>query len=514
MMKRLAIMALLLQLPALAARAETKAGSCQLKEDEGFGKDVFRVQVGEAIRGTCGFYIQEFFKKKIINANIQIANASAKAMHCQYYAAFFDKAGTLIGCAGQGTFGGKGLAAGASTQLGSCLIPLPIGLHEAAVQYKIAFYESDQEIGKGASAARAPTAFRRKWTDATGSHSVEAELLDATGESVRLKKEDGQIVSVPLDKLSAADRRYVRYKELLHMPVPGAMGETDEGSCQLKEGDAFGKDAFTVQVGQKIKGTCKLYTMDFMGRKIINAGVAIVNTCDKAMHCQYYAAFFDKDGTLIGCAGQGTFGGKGLASGESTQLYCFIPLPAGVHEQAVQYKIAFYESDKEIGKAELEEGSRRHEKVSRAPQHDNPGPQDAQGPASQAAQERHPTGRQTRWFSIGPARKELGEVAKSRGHGLRSSQNHLAANYERILANSQPGSTVVLLFALDRADQNIPQEYQDLLPMPWAQIEAALKKGETVERAGKARGREIVLLAAPTEEKLQDLIHATTLLPP
>ena len=57
-------------------------------------------------------------------------NTSGKAMHCQYYVAFFDKAGALIGCAGQGTFDEKGLAAGESTQLGSCLIPLPAGFHE------------------------------------------------------------------------------------------------------------------------------------------------------------------------------------------------------------------------------------------------------------------------------------------------------------------------------------------------------------------------------------------------
>ena len=73
-------------------------------------------------------------------------------MHCQYYVAFFDEQGTLLGCAGQGTFGAKGLAAGETTQLGSCLIPLPAGLHEKAVRYKIAFYESDKEIGKGPAA--------------------------------------------------------------------------------------------------------------------------------------------------------------------------------------------------------------------------------------------------------------------------------------------------------------------------------------------------------------------------
>jgi hypothetical protein len=144
---------------------------------------------------------------------------------------------------------------------------------------------------------------------------------------------------------------------LLQIPALVALGETKEGSCQLKQGEAFDKDVFTVQVGQKIKGTCKFCIQDFFGQKIINAGVEIRNTSDKTMHCQYYVAFFDKDDKLIGCAGQGTFGEKGLAAGKTTQFgSCLIPLPAGLHEKAVRYQIAFYESDRQIGEADRESG--------------------------------------------------------------------------------------------------------------------------------------------------------------
>ncbi len=116
------------------------------------------------------------------------------------------------------------------------------------------------------------------------------------------------------------------------------------------------------------------------------------------------------------------------------------------------------------------------------------------------------------WFSAGPAWKELEKVAKSRGCDL-FSFNHTEEGYQRILSKSQPGSTVVLLFALDHPDKNIPEKYQNLLPVPWAEIEATLEKGETVERAGKARERKIVLLAAPTASQLNKLIHETRLLP-
>lgn len=127
-----------------------------------------------------------------------------------------------------------------------------------------------------------------------------------------------------------------------------------------------------------------------------------------------------------------------------------------------------------------------------------------------AAEDKRP--QRTTWFSAGPAWNELNEVAWVRGGWLKAF-NHSAAHYQTILSESKPGSTVVLLFALDQKDKNVPAGYQDLLPVPWAQIEAALKRGETVESSGKSREREIVLLAAPTEAQLKELIRKTKLLP-
>ena len=50
----------------------------------------------------------------------------------------------------------------------------------------------------------------RKWTDATGKYSVEAELVDFKDGQVRLRKPDGQVITVPLEKLRAADQEHVR----------------------------------------------------------------------------------------------------------------------------------------------------------------------------------------------------------------------------------------------------------------------------------------------------------------
>lgn len=50
----------------------------------------------------------------------------------------------------------------------------------------------------------------RKWTDSTGAFSVEAELVKATARTVTLRKNDGATVSVPFDRLSQADRQFVK----------------------------------------------------------------------------------------------------------------------------------------------------------------------------------------------------------------------------------------------------------------------------------------------------------------
>ena len=50
----------------------------------------------------------------------------------------------------------------------------------------------------------------RTWTDSSGAYKVEAELVDENDGTVRLKRGDGRIVSLPLDRLSPADQAYVR----------------------------------------------------------------------------------------------------------------------------------------------------------------------------------------------------------------------------------------------------------------------------------------------------------------
>ncbi|OHB69806.1 MAG: hypothetical protein A2V70_14720 [Planctomycetes bacterium RBG_13_63_9] len=58
--------------------------------------------------------------------------------------------------------------------------------------------------------AAAPTGSTRTWTDATGSFKIEAEFLGLDGDKVRLRKSNGRVITVPLQKLSDADQQFAR----------------------------------------------------------------------------------------------------------------------------------------------------------------------------------------------------------------------------------------------------------------------------------------------------------------
>ncbi len=50
----------------------------------------------------------------------------------------------------------------------------------------------------------------RNWTDSTGKHTTEAELISATAVDVQLRLADGKEITIPLKRLCAADRAFVK----------------------------------------------------------------------------------------------------------------------------------------------------------------------------------------------------------------------------------------------------------------------------------------------------------------
>ena len=55
----------------------------------------------------------------------------------------------------------------------------------------------------------ASTGWSRTWTDKTGKHTVEAELVEVKDGEAVLKKTDGKVVRVPVARLSKADQKYL-----------------------------------------------------------------------------------------------------------------------------------------------------------------------------------------------------------------------------------------------------------------------------------------------------------------
>jgi hypothetical protein len=49
----------------------------------------------------------------------------------------------------------------------------------------------------------------RTWKDSSGAFQIEAQLVEAKEGAVKLRRKDGKIVSVPLEKLSDADRKFL-----------------------------------------------------------------------------------------------------------------------------------------------------------------------------------------------------------------------------------------------------------------------------------------------------------------
>jgi len=61
----------------------------------------------------------------------------------------------------------------------------------------------------------------RKWTDRTGKFSVQAALVEVRDEVVQLRRDDGKVISVPIDKLSDADQRFLGSQAPADPQLPG-----------------------------------------------------------------------------------------------------------------------------------------------------------------------------------------------------------------------------------------------------------------------------------------------------
>jgi cytochrome c553 len=78
----------------------------------------------------------------------------------------------------------------------------------------------------------------REWADATGIFRIEAELVVVRGDKVVLEKPDGKIISVPIARLSRADRDFLEKLSAPKPSTPKKMDSDTKSSSALPVGDA------------------------------------------------------------------------------------------------------------------------------------------------------------------------------------------------------------------------------------------------------------------------------------
>ena len=94
----------------------------------------------------------------------------------------------------------------------------------------------------------------RMWTDATDRFEIEAELLKHDKNSVTLRKTDKRVITIPLAKLSEADRKFIQdlasRKEELDNPFAGGkiMAESGEKKAGPASTDDFQNDGDVVEL--------------------------------------------------------------------------------------------------------------------------------------------------------------------------------------------------------------------------------------------------------------------------
>jgi hypothetical protein len=75
---------------------------------------------------------------------------------------------------------------------------------------------------------------------------------------------------------------------------------------------------------------------------------------------------------------------------------------------------------------------------------------------------------------------------------------------------AQPGDLLVILVSGEDREE-VPEEHRDLLPLALDAVRERLKAGRDVEAEGQAGPLRVVLLAAPTTARLEELARTSEL---
>ncbi|MBN2291854.1 MAG: thermonuclease family protein [Pirellulales bacterium] len=95
--------------------------------------------------------------------------------------------------------------------------------------------QPDKDTKTNKPAPKPPVVYR-KWIDATGQYSVEAELVEFTGGKVTLRKRNNHLASLSITKLCTPDRKYINTLALGENLIVGLVVKVTDGDTFIIQG--------------------------------------------------------------------------------------------------------------------------------------------------------------------------------------------------------------------------------------------------------------------------------------
>jgi len=137
------------------------------------------------------------------------------------------------------------------------------------------------------------------------------------------------------------------YLKQMKLPSEHTIAARTNSACVLRELDSSAEDgAVEVRISKTLQVECEFYITEFFGKLMIYASPKLVNPTKKTVYFHFYAAFFDKDKTLIGCSPSGLR----VDGGETLYQTCLVRPVKGMRLQdTAYYQIVLYEFDEEVG---------------------------------------------------------------------------------------------------------------------------------------------------------------------
>ena len=319
---------------------DQKEAKCELR-DLGKGGIVSptllgtRAWFGDRLSFRCSYYVATQPLSSNLNAiaNDGVFIVDGSSAFYRYNVAFFDSDENLVAAHGMGLPNDSSVT---DRLWYTAAMPIPVGFHRCIDSYKVAYFESDEPIGKAAIAknADAEDAGRSQW------------------------KSDGELRGKPFPI-----RKGTR---LLHSPRgENWRAETKDGSCSLTVKVTSDADRQRLssdkepaaELGEKLalKAWCSHFLID--EENSIEVHARFENTIEKKMYGKFYLAFFDARGNLVGGTEQefiaepkGTY--PATKAGDPVlpeTVLMQMPIPLGFENTITSYKCTLYESASPIG---------------------------------------------------------------------------------------------------------------------------------------------------------------------